>query len=112
MVVVVTAGTTAYYFYDQASTLKKDPGKIAQEENSKLVAQVGKLIVLPPGETPTIATVADPSKLTDQAFFAKAKKGDKVLIYAGAKKAVLYSPESNKIVEIAPINIENPIIKK
>lgn len=96
---------TAVYFYNEYSGLKQDPNKVAQEEVSKLVAQVGKLIVLPEGETPTIATVTDLEKLKDQSFFAKAKTGDKVLIYADAKKAILYNPESNKIVEVAPINI-------
>jgi len=66
---------------------------------------VGKLMVLPEGETPTIATVSDPDKLKDQAFFAHAKTGDKVLIYAKAKKAILYSPTDNRIVEVAAIDL-------
>lgn len=101
---VAAAGTT-YYFYGEYVSLKKDPGKAATEETKKLVAAVGKLIVLPLGETPTIATVSDPEKLKDQPFFAKAKVGDKVLIYRQAKKAIIYDPAENKIVEVAPINI-------
>lgn len=103
-VVVITSGASVY-FYNQYSTLKRNPDRAAQDEIKKIVAQVSKLIVLPEGETPTLATVADPEKLQDQDFFAKAKTGDKVLIYANAKKAILYNPETNKIVEIAPINI-------
>lgn len=79
--------------------------KQTQDEIKKLVAEVGKLIELPQGETPTIATVTDISKLKDQPFFAKAKNGDKVLIYANARKAILYDPQAKKIVDIAPINI-------
>lgn len=105
--VVFSLGTT-FYFYSEYSTLKQDPDKVAQEEVAKLVAQVGKLIVLPERETPTLATVTDLDKLKDQPFFAKAKTGDKVLIYANAKKAILYNPELNKIVEVAPIDIGNP----
>ncbi|MDP3697458.1 MAG: hypothetical protein Q8R55_05580 [Candidatus Taylorbacteria bacterium] len=107
-VAALTAGGAAYYFYEQLSALKNDPGQMAKVETDKLVARVGKLIILPEGETPTIATVADPNKLAGQLFFGKAKKGDKVLIYAGAKKAVLYSPEENKVVEVSPINIGSP----
>lgn len=108
VVAVVAAGGLAYYFYDQAAAIKKDPNKIAREETANLVAQVGKLIVLPEGETPTVATVSDPEKLKDQPFFSKAKTGDKVLIYTNAKKALLYDVENKKIVEVAPINIGAP----
>jgi hypothetical protein len=103
--VAVLSSGTAVYFYNEYSGLKQDPNKSAQEEVSKLVAQVSKLMVLPEGETPTIATVSDPEKLKDQPFFAKAKTGDRVLIFTNSRKAILYSPESNKIVEVAPINI-------
>lgn len=96
---------TGIYVYNEYLRLKQDPSKVAQEEVNKLVAQVSKLIILPEGEVPTVATVADPARLKDQAFFAKAKTGDKVLVYTNAKKAILYNPESNKIVEVAPINI-------
>ena len=58
-----------------------------------------------PQEVPTVATVSDVSKLKNQAFFANAKNGDKVLIYQNAKKAILYRPSSNKIVEFGPINL-------
>ena len=51
-----------------------------------------------------MATVSDPEKLKDQPFFAKAQKGDKVLIYSNSQKAILYSPTEDKIVEVAPIN--------
>ena len=61
--------------------------------------------MLPTGETPTIATVTDASKLKDQAFFTNAVTGDKVLIYTNAKKAFLYRPSTNKIINIAPVNL-------
>lgn len=94
----------AYYFYAQAAK-PKDAQKVALEEAQKLVAAVSKLMVLPDGELPIVATVADPSKLSDQPFFAKAKKGDKVLIYNSARKAILYDPQSNKIIDVAPLSI-------
>lgn len=109
VVVTVVAFGSAYYFYNEAATLKNDPNKVAREETAQLVAQIGKLIVLPEGETPTVATVSDPEKLKDQPFFAHAKKGDKVLIYTNARKALLYDIENKKIVEVAPINIGTPV---
>lgn len=79
---------------------------IAQTEVRELVTAVSKLLVLPENEDPTIATVTDPSKLEGQEFFTAAQNGDKVLIYAKAKKAVLYRPSDNKIIEVAPVNID------
>ena len=62
-------------------------------------------MVLPKDETPTLATVSDPEKLKDQRFFVNAVKGDKVLVYSLAKKAILYSPSLDKIIEVAPVNV-------
>lgn len=104
---LASAGAT-YYFYNQYSQLKQNPQRIAQEEAKALIRRVSELIVLPEDEQPTIATVTDIERLKDQPFFAKAKNGDKVLIYTNAKKAILYDPVSNKIVEVAPVNIGTP----
>jgi len=105
VILLLVAIGAASYFYLQLAELRKNPQKIAQQEVQELVSKVSKLIVLPEGETPTIATVSDPEKLKEQPFFANAKKGDKVLIYTNAKKAILYDPVNNKIVEVAPVNI-------
>src|SRR3989344_2836747 len=104
-VLVVIALGSAVYFYTQLNQLREDPQKVAQEEAKTLVTKVGKLIVLPEGEEPTVATVTDPNLLKDQPFFANAKAGDKVLIYTNARKAILYNPEENKIIEVAPVSI-------
>lgn len=105
LLVAVVAIVAAGYFYYQWDLIRKNPEAIAQQEVNALVAKISKLIVLPADETPTVATVSDPEALKDQVFFAKAEKGDKVLIYAQAKKAVLYSVKLNKIIDTAPLNI-------
>jgi len=115
IILFLAAAGAAVYFYKQATyfakqfnELKLNPQKFIQEETQNLIERVGKLVVLPEGEQPTIATVNDPELLKNQPFFANAKKGDKVLIYTNAKKAILYDPVNNKIIEIAPINIGSP----
>jgi hypothetical protein len=107
-ILVVGAAGAAYYFYDQYSKAQaalKDPTKVAQQESKALTQKVSQLIDLPNGEDPTIATVIDPEKLKDQEFFKSAQKDDKVLIYTKEKKAFLYRPSSNRIVNVAPVNI-------
>jgi hypothetical protein len=109
LAVLLLLGATgaAGYFYKQLSEIKKNPNKVAQDETAATIAAIGKLIVLPTGEQPTLATVTDPSKLKDQPFFANAKTGYKVLIYTNAKQAILYDPVADKIVAVAPVNIGN-----
>lgn len=101
---VVSLAANAY-LGRQVYMLSQDPQRMAQQEMLTIVGEVGKLMVLPEGETPTIATVTDPEKLSGQAFFANASAGDKVLLYTNAKKAILYSPSQGKILEVAPINL-------
>lgn len=68
----------------------------------EIILRVGKLMTLP-AETPTIAIVSDINALKDQAFFKNAKNGDFVLMFAKARRAVLYDPSSDKVLEVAPI---------
>jgi hypothetical protein len=76
-------------------------------EITKLLDEVGKIIELPTGEMPTIATVSDVEKVKIQPFFAKAQNGDKVIIYSASKKAILYRPSEKKIIEVGLVNINN-----
>jgi hypothetical protein len=105
IIIALLAIVSAGYFYYQLTLAKQNPQVVAQEEVADLISKVSVLVALPENEVPTVATVSDPAALKDQAFFTLAQKGDKVLIYAQAKKAILYSVTMNKILEIAPLNI-------
>ncbi len=108
VLIITAASAPSYYFYSQyqkSQALLNNPTAAAKEEVKALVAKVGQLLELPQGEEPTVAIVSDKEKLKDQAFFAKAENGDKVLIYTNAKKAILYRPSTNKIIDVAPVNI-------
>lgn len=102
--VILIAGGYFYYQHTQTAKQTNNPAAAA-DEVKKLVEAVGKLIDLPTGETPTIATVTDIAKLKDQPFFQKAQNGDKVLIYGKAREAYLYDPVANKVISVAPLNV-------
>jgi hypothetical protein len=106
LLLVIIASVLAFYFYNK-SQKPQNPTTLAQQEVTDLVVTVGKLIELPKGENPTVATVSDKTKLLDQPFFKNAQNGDKVLIYSKAQKAILYRPSINKIIEVAPVNLGN-----
>lgn len=117
LVLLITAGIFAYLFFKTKEEVivhstqqveQKPAEKTTKEINAELISEVGKLIVLPKDEEPSIATVSDLSKLQGQPFFAKAQIGDKVLVYNKEKKAILYRPSEKKIIELAPLITSTP----
>lgn len=99
-------GVAGYAFY-HVSTVKGELSNLRQartQTKSQLVEEIGKMIILPEGEEPTIATVVDPELLKDQPFFKNAKSGDRVLIYSKDSRAVLYDPVAKRVVEIGYLN--------
>ena len=113
VVLIITGGFVYYKNQKSKSQVSQQTLSLTQQrekENSELIEKIGKLILLPSGEQPTIATVSDKSQLSTQPFFANALDGDKVLVYANAKKAILYRPSTNQVIEVAPVNITSPTL--
>lgn len=107
LALIALAGlATAAYFYREYRTLKQNPQAASEEEVKSLVAEISKVMRLPNDETPSLATVLDKEKIKDQPFFANAENGDKLLAYTKAMKAILYRPSEKKIIEVAPLNLD------
>lgn len=104
--VILVALTGYFYFqYNKTNTLLHNPTLAAKEEADSILPKVARLMDLPTGENPTIGTVVNVSKLKGQPFFTKSKNGDKIIIYSNARKAILYRPSENKIIDVTQINI-------
>lgn len=99
---LASVGIGGYYFY-QYKKVVNNPDAASEQELSGILEKVNKLMDLPQDETPTLATVLNKDELKDQDFFIKAENGDKVLVYVQNKKAVLYRPSTNKIIEVMPV---------
>lgn len=88
--------------------------QIAQQvtENAELMMKVGSLMIVP-NEEPIIATINESAKLIkEQAFYQGSQDGDKLIIFAKAQKAVIYSPARNIIVNSGPFTInDTPAVK-
>ena len=97
--VVILGGGFGAWSVVHHKTASSDP----QQELSSILTKVGRLMFLPIGERPTLATVDDASKLKNRAIFAKAQNGDKVLIYTKAQKIIIYRPNAGKIVDVNPL---------
>lgn len=107
VVLCLSLGSAAGWLGWQYWQLRGQMARAAVDQPGVLVGEVAKLIDLPKGETPTIATVQDKTKLKDQAFFANAQNGDKLLIYAQAKKAIIYRPAAHKVINVGPIALSD-----
>lgn len=79
----------------------------SQGATQDVVNKVGKLVELPSNETPKLVIVQDADKLKSQEFFARAKNGDRVLVYTKANRAILYRPSTNKIIEFSKLKFNN-----
>ncbi len=95
--VLVTAGYFGWKYKKNAEN-----SKTAANETQVITEKIAKFMDLPP-ETPTLATITDKEKLSDQVFFTNAQNGDKVLIYTQSKKAILYRPETSRVIEFASL---------
>ncbi len=64
-------------------------------------------MLLPSDETPALLTVTDPKKVSSE-FLKQTEAGDKVLVYQQHKKAIIYRPSKDRIVDIQPVMIDTP----
>lgn len=110
LIVLATVFGFLYYKYPQALGMKTSAEKAqakVEAEAKDILAQVGKLIMLPVDETPAIFEITDPQMLiAQQSFFTGAEKGDKLLIYKTLARAIVYSPSRNLIVNVGPVTQE------
>lgn len=114
---VVGLAIAAFSFYQYQKTQKElqaikktmtSSQKANNDQVTKIVAEVGKIMKLPEGELPTMATISDIAKLKDQPFFQNGKNGDILLVYNQAGKAILYNPTDKRVVEVAPVGSASP----
>lgn len=81
--------------------------KQAQQEILAVVAKVKRLMVVPENELPQMAEIKDAALAAkDQPFYAGSQNGDKVLVYVAARKAIIYSPSRNIIVNVGPVYMD------
>jgi LytR cell envelope-related transcriptional attenuator len=104
IIAIVGIGLSVFFYFQYRNALN-NPVVAGQLESQDLVKKISRLILLPQNEVPTVATVSDISKLKTQPFFHNSQNGDKLLIYTRARVAILYNPQADKVINVAPLNI-------
>lgn len=114
LALLVLGGGGTYYFYNQYQQTQRalqEAQANSQEaqaaEVESLVTQVGELMELPQGETPTVATIRSTENLAEHPFLSRGQEGDRLLIYTGdSRLVVMYRPSSDKIVAVGSVTIQ------
>lgn len=114
IIILVILGVIAYYAWAMftASKIIQNPG--AAENQAAVAKQVeslkdrlAKLTILPAGEEPTIVQVTNADELAKtQPFYNGSINGDVIFFYRLARKAYIYSPSRNLIVNVGPVYLE------
>ncbi len=99
---VLLLGVTSVIAWNLYKQKNQDNLALTADDKKTIVINIGKHVVIPTAEEPVFATVTDPEKLADQPFFFLAKTGDKVLVYQNAKRAILYRPSIDRVIEMMP----------
>lgn len=91
IIAVGVAGLVSVKYYQSQNT--------EEAKQKKLIGYLSGIIELP-NSTPTVVTVADKTKLTNQTLAAKVNNQDLMFIYGDAKRIIVYRPSNEKIIDI------------
>lgn len=105
-VAIVSGIFTIGYRYHEYQELKNNPEYAAAKELNTILNHLAKFMILPADEIPTLATITDSEKARQQTFLKNTENGDKLIIFAKNRKAILYRPNSRKIIEFGPLLVE------
>lgn len=100
---LIVAGGTYYWWQSKSSATNPTTAEV-----KVVLDKLSKHILLPTGEDPQIGRIDDPAEAVKaQPFVAGSQKGDLLIIYVKAAKAIVYSPERDIIVNVGPVSV-NP----
>ena len=114
--VLILIGFAGWSFYSYQQSQKEvvrlstieGQQKLQEDEIESLLKKIRAHMMLPEDEEPTVATVSDVDALIEQQpFFNGTQNGDKVLVYVKARKAIIYSPERDVIVNVGAVMVDN-----
>lgn len=108
--VAIIAFIASYWGYAQTRkqisilTNPNQATELTAAQTEELLAKVSKLINLPDEKSPAVATINDVETLSaQQDFYKDANNGNKLIVFARARKAVIYDEKNNIIVNMGPV---------
>ena len=109
IIVIVLALIAGAFLFGRHSVYQAHPELTGAEQATAVLTKVSKLIELPQGEAPQMATIEDAESVkTVQPFLANAQNGDILIVYSSAQIALLYRPSENKLIAVGPVTNDQP----
>lgn len=107
LVVMLVGGSIGFgaYALKKYQDVKKNPGSVVANNNKVLLDKLGKILQLPTGEDPQIASVSDKSKLGSDPFFRDVENNDYLIVYTKARRIIVYRESANKVINQGPFTI-------
>ncbi|MDR0463386.1 MAG: hypothetical protein LBG64_04170 [Pseudomonadales bacterium] len=98
---IVIASIGAYLFLHREST-NGDPA-----DRDRVLRRLNRIMILPEGEEPFVGTVDNPEEIAHLPLFTRAQRGDRIVVYSGASKAILFRPSTGQIVDVRYLMLDN-----
>ena len=107
IILIIVAGGVYYWMSPRATTtIPATTTETSPAEVQALLEKLGQHLVLPTGETPEIGQIEDPVQAAKtQPFLVGAQKGDVLIVYVKAQKAIVYSPSRDLIINVGPVSL-------
>ncbi len=102
--IAVALWSWGFYALGAFAVYRAHPELSQSERASQILSKVSRLIQLPQGEPPTMATINNAAQAkVNQPFLASAEDGDVLIVYQRAEEALLYRPSTDKLVAVGPV---------
>jgi hypothetical protein len=108
VIVFAVVAIAAIFFAGQFFATQSNSKTADDATKDRILGKVESLYMVPEG-TPTIALVQNKSQLNGQAFYSNVENGDYLVVYDQAKIALIYREAVNKLVNVAPIAVGDPL---
>lgn len=108
---VIAGGYFGYQYWTHYQT---DEAKFQRESEAykntwdEMIASASKQTKLPKDEVPVLATITDVTALEKNSFYARAKEGDKVVMYKKNRIVLLYRPSEKKVIARSKLQYVEP----
>ena len=76
-------------------------------DGERTVEAVARHYYVPSDEEPAVLTVLDANNLSSTYLKSIAQNGDKLLVYQGVQKIIVYRPSLDRIIDVGPALIDD-----